>query len=560
MISYNDSNVIQSLRQYEMFANSLRLVKSREEKNMIIKQLTKLELKIIEQTNEVYEEEYYTLYNRECGLLEDEKKRITMLIDLINQRLSYVEKRCNDHYQLTGESLDTSDVLGADTLDNLENRVKIIDKYTKNIKLQAELKNEVKSLSNKISLAEEKIDINKNLNIELESKFKELFSTTFEKLGLYQLLQEKDDIEYAYYETEKSLTLAELNLETAKTSPINILYDCEEMLREVKADYVKYKDKLSILKLMELFNKEVNTYDELLAKRKQVNDLFKYIKNNDLIQAVMDTISKQYNTIMMEQQDVNTYNDLKAEKERKLEALAEIEDENESEEFQKVLKVLIENEKKKQEKILEEQRRVEEAEKKKRMEFERKKQEEILKRQKIIEEARKKEIEKRTKQMLEQQQKSVLQPKKKDTEFSFETIKDNSINKDTTIEKEDTRLEKTEDEKISLLDKINILDSEKNDLKDEKVTLEEEVKETPIFKDKSDIEKELFNEFNSSKNENDLKQPIFEEKMDEEEFFKRDNKLPDISIDEYMKNFNEKTVDNSDSLFGNDDIFPSIPM
>lgn len=560
MISYNGSNVIQSLRQYEMFANSLRLVKSREEKNMIIKQLTKLELKIIEQTNEVYEEEYYTLYNRECGLLEDEKKRISMLIDLINQRLSYVEKRCNDHYQLTGESLDTSDVLGADTLDNLENRVKIIDKYTKNIKLQAELKNEVKSLSNKISLAEEKIDINKSLNIELESKFKELFSTTFEKLGLYQLLQEKDDIEYAYYETEKSLTLAELNLETAKTSPLNILYDCEEMLREVKADYVKYKDKLSILKLMELFNKEVNTYDELLAKRKQVNDLFKYIKNNDLIQAVMDTISKQYNTIMMEQQDVNTYNDLKAEKERKLEALAEIEDENESEEFQKVLKVLIENEKKKQEKILEEQRRVEEAEKKKRMEFERKKQEEILKRQKIIEEARKKEIEKRTKQMLEQQQKSVLQPKKKDTEFSFETIKDNSINKDTTIEKEDTRLEKTEDEKISLLDKINILDSEKNDLKDEKVTLEEEVKETPIFKDKSDIEKELFNEFNSSKNENDLKQPIFEEKMDEEEFFKRDNKLPDISIDEYMKNFNEKTVDNSDSLFGNDDIFPSIPM
>ena len=560
MISYNDSNVIQSLRQYEMFANSLRLVKSREEKNMIIKQLTKLELKIIEQTNEVYEEEYYTLYNRECGLLEDEKKRITMLIDLINQRLSYVEKRCNDHYQLTGESLDTSDVLGADTLDNLENRVKIIDKYTKNIKLQAELKNEVKSLSNKISLAEEKIDINKSLNIELESKFKELFSTVFEKLGLYQLLQEKDDIEYAYYETEKSLTLAELNLETAKTSPLNILYDCEEMLREVKADYVKYKDKLSILKLMELFNKEVNTYDELLAKRKQVNDLFKYIKNNDLIQAVMDTISKQYNTIMMEQQDVNTYNDLKAEKERKLEALAEIEDENESEEFQKVLKVLIENEKKRQEKILEEQRRVEEAEKKERMEFERKKQEEILKRQKIIEEARKKEIEKRTKQMLEQQQKSVLQPKKKDTEFSFETIKDNSINKDTTIEKEDTRLEKTEDEKISLLDKINILDSEKNDLKDEKVTLEEEVKETPIFKDKSDIEKELFNEFNSSKNENDLKQPIFEEKMDEEEFFKRDNKLPDISIDEYMKNFNEKTVDNSDSLFDNDDIFPSIPM
>ena len=425
MTNYNNGNVVQYLRQYEMFSNSLSLVKNREEKDMIIKQLTKLEYKILEATNENYEEEYYTLANKECGLLDEEKKRVTMLIDLINQRLSYVEKRCNDHYQLTGDTLDAPDVLGANTLDNLEARVKIIDKYTKNIKLEAELKEEVKNLSNKITLASQKIDINKSLNIELESKFKTMIANALEKNGLYDLLEAKDEIEYAYYETEKSLTLAELNLESAKTSPLNVINDCEKILQEVKDDYVKYRDKLSLLRLMELFNKDVDTYDELLRKRKDINDLFKYIKYSDFVNMVMDTVSTQYNTILMERQDINTYDDLRLEKERKLEALEEIEAENNSDEFQNVLKVLIENERKRQEKILEEKRRIEEEEKKKRLEIEKKRQEEILKRQKIIEEARKKEIEKRTRQLLEQQQNSVLQGKKKDKVYNFETIKGN---------------------------------------------------------------------------------------------------------------------------------------
>ena len=110
MVSYNNSSVVQCLRQYDMFANSLNLVKTRDEKNMIIKQLTKLENKIIDLTNEIYEEEYYALANKECGLIEEEQSRLNMLIELINQRLSYVEKRCNSHYQLTGESIDINDV------------------------------------------------------------------------------------------------------------------------------------------------------------------------------------------------------------------------------------------------------------------------------------------------------------------------------------------------------------------------------------------------------------------------------------------------------------------
>lgn len=548
MANYNSGNVVQYLRQYEMFSNSLNLVKSREEKDMIIKQLTKLEYKIIEATNETYEEEYYALANRECGLLDEEKKRVTMLIDLINQRLSYIEKRCNDHYQLTGETLNVQDIVGANTLDTLESRVRIIDKYTKNIKLQEELKEEVKNLSSKISLASKRIDINKSLNIELESKFKELLTDAFEKNGLYDLLDAKDEIEFAYYETEKSLTLAELNLEAAKTSPLNVLNDCETILEEVKDDYIKYKDKLSLLRLMEVFNRDVDSYDELLKKRKEVNDLFKYIKNKDFVNMVIDTVSKQYNTILMEQQDINTLEDLTIEKERKLEALSEIDEENNSEEFQGVLRVLIENEKKRQERILEEKKKIEEEERKKKLEIEKRRQEEILKRQKIIEEARKKEMEKRTRIMLEQQQNSVLQAGKK-KDFSFETIK--ASTKNNEIEKpleEENKLELRMDRKI------------------DKPVVEETVKEKEepvILKDKIEIEKELFDEF---KNQDKTVKPknidelLNNKVLEEHDEPVREKKLPDISIDEYMKNFDAKKIEDNNEFFGSNDVFPSIPM
>ena len=533
MVSYNNSNVVQCLRQYDMFANSLNLVKTSEERNMIVKQLTKLENKIIDLTNEIYEEEYYTLANKECGLIEEEQNRLNMLVELINQRLSYVEKRCNNHYQLTGETIDVNNVLGSETLDVLEERIRIINKYSKNIKLEKELKEEIESLTNKIVLAGEKNAINESLNKEIEKKFCELLANSFEKCGFYDFFEIKDEIENAYYETEKSLSLAELNFEMAKTSSMNVLNECQIMLNDVKKDYVKYKEKLSILKLMDIFNREVHSYDELLLKRKEVNELFRYIKNDEFLGMVIGTVTKQYNTILMEQQDVNTYNELTMEKNRKLEALVEINEENSSEKFQLVLKELIKNEEAKQARIREEQKKIEEEEKKRRLEIERKKQEEILKRQKIIEEARKKEMEKRTKELLEQQQKSVLQPNKKENGYSFETIKD-----------------------ISNKQVVNNNAKEKETVKEVK-TVKDTDKEVGFFKNKVEIEKDLFEEFNNG--------PKYELNINNDQFKMKnsdDSKLPKGSLDEYMKNFNESEFKENDvvSLFNEDDIFPNIPI
>ena len=84
-----------------------------------------------------------------------------------------------------------------------------------------------------------------------------------------------------------------------------------------------------------------------------------------------------------------------------------------------------------------------------------------------------------------------------------------------------------------------------------------------IIKDKGDIEKELFAEFNNQNNENKKidADKIFNSKVLEEiKEEPKEKKLPDVSIDEYMKNFDEKKVQNNTDFFGSNDVFPSIPM
>ena len=143
---------------------------------------------------------------------------------------------------------------------------------------------------------------------------------------------------------------------------------------------------------------------------------------------------------------------------------------------------------------------------------------------------------------MEQQQKSVLQTNKKDKEkeISFESIKDLSIN-----EKE------VEFPKVK---EINI-DDVLIEKQDASVTLEEK-EDVVLFKNKVDIEKELFEEFN---NNTESKEEI---NNNIEEIGESEKKLPNVSIDEYMKNFDENKIkkDDINSLFDDDELFPSIPL
>lgn len=549
MVDYTNNNIIQFSRQYEMFANSLEMLTDPKDRDSICHQLDKLERKIIEGTNSIYEEEYNTLLNRDTYLFEEEKTRLTLLIDLINQRLNYVENRKNNHKLLVGHEIEYPAVLGEDTLVDLEDRIKIINKYINNIQRKAEIKEELEVLNNKIKLAEEKIRINESLNDELETKMIDLLKDAFTKLDLFKLEEEKAEIKAGYDDLKYSLELASENVKMAESADPKVLLECRDMENSVRKDYDVYNEKISILELIDIYDEPVSNYNELLSKREKINDIFQNIEKTEIYSYVSDEVIKQYNTIKIEGQDIKTYEAFVTAKEDKEKILREIEIENNSPKFKEVLNKLIENEKIKKEQERLERKRLLEEETKKKRELEKKRQEEILKRQKLIEENRKKEIEERTKQLLEEKERSVLNSSKLEKTnnnlFSFETIK-NKINLD-----------------------------EESEARSKKIDVTSERVETEGYnKNKEEIEKDLFKEFNNafpvnkteSSNNNDtfwteeetniLESDDFPTLNDEKiDMGKMTSVIPDGDFDDYMKNFNDEKND----FFSDNNAFPEFP-
>lgn len=496
MINYNSDEVLQYIRQYEMFSSSLKLIPSIDEKNAVIKQLDRLEEKIIKLTNNIYENAYYSLFNKETYLLEEEKNRLSSLIELISNRMDYVNDRKNKHYELTGKDLDIYNFVGMDVYDTLKDRLKIIEKYSDNIKRKEEIEDFLDKLDSKLRLAQEKISINESLNEELETKMIKCLGDTFKRYGL-NLEAREDEIRNIYQELTKMLEIAKENYETAKISSYDMVSECKKALTDIEKDYMSYREQTSILDLMKLYDKKCHSYQDLLDKRTTMSELCDNILNKKIGETSYKLLKDQYSTILLEGQDISNYEKLLKEQEEKREEIAAIDNENNSDVFKNVLSKLIENENKRQAKLLEEKMKKQEEEKKRKAELEKRRQEEIMRRQKLIEDTRKKEIEKRTRQLLEEQKNTVLQSKSVNgSNVSFANMKKDIVNKESSFNKIDEKID------------------------------------TPSS-DYKQIEKDLFKEFNDKSTDKD----------DEIDF----PKLKNNSLDKV-------------ELFKDEEYFPNIPM
>ena len=424
MIEYANERVTKSLKQYDMLLKSLKYIPSNEEKTAIYYQMTKITEQILALTNEVYERQYNKLLAKKTFLMAEEKNKLLELISLINERKAYITNQISSNKEITAFDITFPEILGEEELENYKKKVKVIEKYNSNIKQHSTLVEEIQDLNSKIERAKTKIENNKYLNVQLENKMKKILASAFEKLNLEELKERVKEIDLAYTELGYSLEKAKENAKQArKSSAEDIIIECDNMLSSITLEYERYKEKKLILKLMDMYENEVNNYEELLAKREVINNILSNIVSSDLYQMVGSELNKQYNTIKLEQQDVLTLETLKEEKNSKSRILFEIEEENSSEEFETILKELLQNEKRHQQQLQEEKRKAEEEKKRQQRIAEEKKRQEKLQQQKLLEEERNKEIEQRTRQLLEEKQKSILSPKdefkiKKETRIS----------------------------------------------------------------------------------------------------------------------------------------------
>lgn len=426
MIEYANEAIIKLLKQYDMLSKSLNFTTDLRQKNDICDQMTRIIQSVLEQTNSIYEAKYKKVAKRSVYLMDEEKNRLLELINLVNERRTYVNNQVMSNKELTGDYVETESILGEDKLEEYKAQVKIIDKYKNNLRLEQVLKEEIKNLDINIKKANSKINNNKNLNRQLEEKMIRVLEDAFQKLSLHELKEREKEIDLAYTELGYSLEKAKENAKIARRDCAeDIILECDNMLASITLEYERYKEKKLILKLLYIYKNPVNTYEEILEKREEINNILINITSSELYSMVGNELNKEYATIKLEGQDVATLKSLMEERENKNQTLKEINLENNSEEFKGLLANLLENEKRYQEKLLEEKKKKEQERLEKEKLEEQKKLEEIAKRQKALEEERKKEIERRTKQLLVEKKNPVLmstrEEKRKEAPFQEKT-------------------------------------------------------------------------------------------------------------------------------------------
>ena len=447
MIEYANDSVIKELKQYDMLSRSLKLTEDLDQRQALCYQMTKIIKRVLELTNKIYENKYLRLENKTTYLMDEEKERLTELVNLINERRTYINNQMSSNEELTGLTPDYIYVLGEDKIDNYKEEIEIIDKYKENIKLNSTLKDEIVNLDKSIKKAKEKISTNKIMNRQLEDKMVRVIDRAINKLSLKELKERENEIDLAYTELGYSLEKAKENARIArKDCSTEIIQECDNMLSSITLEYERYKEKKYILKLMELYKEETHNYEELLNKRERINKILTGIVGSEIYLEIGEELNKEYAAIKLEQQDAATLRSLEEEKEKKQRILEDIKIENASDKFKGILVHLLENEKKYQAKLLEEKKRKEEQRKARELEEEKRRRKEMMHRQKLLEEERKKEIEERTKQLLVEKKNPILFTSKTDNKeidftkkekeidniFAHETSvrKDKSIHKD----------------------------------------------------------------------------------------------------------------------------------
>lgn len=398
-----------------MFLSSLELTNDDFQRERICDQLDKIEKQILLETNTEYEEEYMALLSEEPKLFSEEKARLRNIISLIEDRKKYLEERKLKHKKITGSLVELTTFLGEDKLSDFKNRLRIIEKYEDNKVKQEKIIKEMKSLDIKISEASRNVKANTRLNESLENKMIKKIDNVLEELNLYSLVDQRSDITKKQESLKYALDMAKDNLKSARSlGDSSYIIECDSMLSEVTIEYSKYNEELNILKLIDIYDKMTSSYEELLAKREKIDDIFKNIDESELYKKLYDELSKQYNTIKLEKRDIETYEKLKEERETKNKLLYDIDEENNSKEFKLVLSELIRNEDRIKEERVRLAKRNEYNERQKRIAEEQKIEAARVRRQMLIEEARLKEQLASTERLKKLQDETVISPVKEE--------------------------------------------------------------------------------------------------------------------------------------------------
>ena len=257
-----------------VWGNDYLKTKKEESKTKYIDNFTKL-INIYEQ---IYLEEINKLKDTNNNIVEEEK-RLIKLKELKEKRIAQKEKMSISYKNITSEDYIFESKTDEPDLDNIRNRLEVIQKYLNNTKKLEELRKENVDYNQKLLDINEGLISNETKNISLEDELSEFFEQNFAiPFDNEEGYKERDNLIEIY---DERIDLIEQLLKCSLEDELKQNKDNE--LSKIKFENFNLKNQLMLFDIKKLLSNKFRTYLDLKNKR---DDILKLLsKRDELIKA-----------------------------------------------------------------------------------------------------------------------------------------------------------------------------------------------------------------------------------------------------------------------------------
>jgi len=288
--------------------------------------------------------------------LEDEEKKLTVLVDYIGGRVEQRISLLSDFANVTGYDLQNlPPIKYYDKLDDYKERLGYIREYLENTEQINLLTEEIEKADKKLNEAylnrASSEEYNKKIEDTLLDKFVSVFKTLdfFGEINELNIEEKLNSVMYSVEDSKKSLDIFTKSFTTLSGSGISVEEENEYLsyVENARCAYYTYKEEEYVIRIYKLLLSKYTDYGQILYKREEINDiLYERLKlrkelkisNNDLFSSVYDLLERQYDDIKRQSADIENIEKLTSKINNKREELNRLEIENQKVEILSLLR------------------------------------------------------------------------------------------------------------------------------------------------------------------------------------------------------------------------------
>ncbi|MBQ6495513.1 MAG: hypothetical protein IJI49_05895 [Bacilli bacterium] len=288
--------------------------------------------------------------------LEEEEKKLTALVDYIGGRVEQRLSLTNDFANITGYELTNLPIIKyQDRLDEYKDRLKYIKEYLDNTNRINKLNSEINDLENKLNDSYVKKTKSEEKNIkseeELFTRFKNIVSNMelFNDITKETIDSKLNEVISVTSDSKKSLDIFNKSFNTLNQAGISGEERNEYLsyVNGAKEVYYFNKEQEYLLRIYSLLSTTESEYENIVAKRKTINDLVderinlrKELKvtDSDVLNGLYDLLDRQYKDIAEEKINLDNIDNYIREVDSKKIEVSSLEQDNQKVEILSLLK------------------------------------------------------------------------------------------------------------------------------------------------------------------------------------------------------------------------------